>query len=432
MIATLLESVAVRAILVAAICNAACALVGCFLVLRRLSLMGDALSHAILPGLVIALLVSHDGGPAAMMVGALAAGLTTTFLTRLTEKHGQVAPDASLGVVYTSLFAFGVVLIKRRLSDIHFDVSCVYEGSLLQVAHDTIAMGGAEVPRALFSAAPVLVVLVVALLVMWKEWKITTFDPALARTMGFAPDAMHYLLMTMVSVTAMVSFESIGSILVIAMLIAPAAAAQLLVDRLSSMLAVSVLLATVATIAGYALADWLDVMPAGCIAVVAGLLYMAAALLGPRYGVLSQLISQTQLAIRVRREDLLARLYRLQEAGTSAAVPLGEAAGLCGGNWLARRAVSQVLRRGEAVADSAGLRLTKLGADEGQRLVRSHRLWEAYLVEEVGLPSDHVHDPAHRIEHFIDESIDQGIVRTLNETTDPHGRQIPEAKPKTD
>ncbi|MEM6328874.1 MAG: metal ABC transporter permease [Planctomycetota bacterium] len=437
----LLDPVTLRQVAVAATCNVSCALVGCFLVLRRISLMGDALSHAVLPGLVIALLVARDGGPAAMLVGAVGAGLATTFLTRITQEHGNVAADASLGVVYTTLFALGVVLVKRYMTDIHFDIACVYEGSLLNVAMNTTRIAGVDVPRAFFTAAPVLLAVVTVVTLLWKEWKVATFDPALAKTMGLAPTAMYYLLMTMVSVTVMTSFESIGSILVIAMLIAPGAAAQLLVDRLAPMLVVSAVLAVAATLLGAAAADAMNVSPAGAIAVAAGLLYAAAALFGPRYGVVSRLAGQTRLALRVRREDLLARLYRRREASPIGAgspeaaaagrVTAAEAVAICGGGWLGRRAVRQLLRRGQARQSGDTILLTDAGAAEGQRLVRSHRLWESYLVDEVGLQTDHVHDPAHEVEHFLGESIqaqiEEQIAPRLDRGRDPHGRDIPAA-----
>lgn len=425
MIEALFESVGSRAIIVASTCNVACALVGTFLVLRQMSLMGDALSHAVLPGLVIALIVSGSTGPLPMLLGALAAGLATTFLTRLTQQHGRVAADASLGVVYTSLFALGVVLVKRYASDIHFDIACVYEGSLLQVALDTIPIGNIEVPRALTVALPVLLLVVALLVLLWKEWKVATFDPAIAETMGFAPDWLHYLLMVMVSVTVMTSFESIGSILVVAMLIAPAAAAQILTDRLVTTLVIAAVLAVVATVSGYWLADLLDVSPAGCIAVAAGGLYLVAALFGPQHGILSRVIQNANLALRVRREDLLARLYRKQEATPPESVSQAAAIEIAGGGWLGSRALRQLLQRGQARSSAGSLELTDQGMAEGRRLVRSHRLWEAYLVNELGMPTDHVHDPAHRIEHFLDSAINDEIESTLDGAEDPHGRQIP-------
>lgn len=423
--------VGARAALVAAVCNAACALVGCFLVLRRMSLMGDALSHAVLPGLVIALIVSGDGGPLPLLLGALGAGLATAVLTRLTQKHGGLAADASLGVVYTTFFALGVVLVKQRLDGVHFDASCIYEGSLLQVALDTQLIGGVEVPRALLTAVPVLLLVVALLAVLWKEWKVTSFDAALAKTMGYAPDAMHYLLMVMVSVVAVTSFESVGSILVIAMLIAPAAAAELLVDRLAPMLTLAAALAVASTVLGYTVAERFDVSPAGCMAVAAGMLYAAAALFSPRHGVVARAVQHWRLALRVRREDVLARLYREQEQGSSGVVSLPMASVIAGGGMLGGRAISQLLRRGQARTTAAGIELTPAGAAEGRRLVRSHRLWESYLVEAVGLPTDHVHDPAHRVEHFLDTQIDQQIEASLDAANqDPHGRRIPEEAPE--
>lgn len=426
MLEALFDSVANRATIVAATCNVACALVGTFLVLRRMSLMGDALSHAVLPGLVIALLVSGSTGPLPMLLGALAAGLATTFLTRLTQRHGRVATDASLGVVYTSLFALGVVLVKRYTSDIHFDIACVYEGSLLQVALDTILVGRVEVPRALIVAVPVLVGISAIIVLLWKEWKVATFDPALADTMGFEPSRLHYLLMIMVSVTVMTSFESIGSILVIAMLIAPAAAAQILTDRLVSMLLIAAILAAVATFLGYWIADAMDVSPAGSIAVAAGGLYVAAAMLGPQHGIISRLVQNAGLALRVRREDLLARLYRKNEASPPKPITNIAAVEIAGGGWLGRRALKQLIERGQVTTDAGHLQLTERGEAEGRRLVRSHRLWEAYLVNELGMPSDHVHDPAHRIEHFLNSAIGDEIERTLEGAEDPHGQKIPE------
>ncbi|MEN1681272.1 MAG: metal ABC transporter permease [Planctomycetota bacterium] len=419
-----------RAMLMGVVCNASCALVGCLLVLRRMSLMGDALSHAILPGLVVALLVSGDGGPVALLAGALGAGLVTTLLTGVAQRQAGVAADASLGVVYTTLFALGVVLVKQGLTQVHFDVACVYEGSLLQVALRTQTIAGARVPEALLVAGPVLLILVSLFVLLWKEWKLTSFDPALAGTMGFAPGAMHYLLMLLVSLTVMTSFEAVGSILVVAMLIGPAATAHLLTDRLAPMMVLSVIISTATTITGYQAAVALDVSPAGMIAVTTGVAYAAAALLGPRYGILVRLAQHARLALRVRREDLLAKLYRRREAEVAIPLPARQAAEEVGGGWLGRRAVSQLLRRGEAEVVAGALTLTETGAAEGRRLVRSHRLWETYLVEELGLPTDHVHEPAHRIEHFLDPDISQAIESELAtqpgaEPRDPHGREIP-------
>ncbi|TWT35518.1 Manganese transport system membrane protein MntB [Posidoniimonas corsicana] len=427
MIAELFDSVGNRAMLVALTCNASCALVGCYLVLRRVSLMGDALSHAVLPGLVIAFVVSGSSGPIPMFLGALAAGIATTFLTQAVQRFGRLAPDASLGVVYTTLFAIGVLLVKRYFSEdrIHFDIACVYEGSLQQVALDTFDVGGAELPYAMLAAGPVLLVVVACLLLFCKELKISSFDPTLADTLGLAPGRMHYLLMLLVSLATVTSFEAIGSILVVAMLIAPAAAAQLLVNRLAPMLLTSVALSAVATVAGYRAAVLWNVSPSGAIAVTAGLLYLLAALFSPTEGALNRLLNNARLALRVRREDVLASLYRRGEAADAAPVTYTAARESAGGGLFAGLAISQLVRSGHVRRRGDELLLTDLGQSAAAELVRAHRLWESYLVDRVGIQTDHVHDAAHVMEHVLDEGIREQIANQLGVATDPHGKEIP-------
>lgn len=425
MIAELLDSVANRAMLVALTCNASCALVGCYLVLRRVSLMGDALSHAVLPGLVIAFVVSGSTGPGAMLVGALAAGVATTFLTQTVQRYGRLAPDASLGVVYTTLFAIGVLLVKRYVSEIHFDIACVYEGSLLQVALDTFEFAGAEVPRAMISSTLVLLIVLGSLALFWKELKLSSFDATLADTLGLAPGWMHYLLMLLVSLATVTSFEAIGSILVVAMLIAPAAAAQLLVHRLGPMMAIAVLLSSAATVVGYQAAVFWNVSPGGSIAVAAGLVYVLAAVCSPTEGILARTLNNFRLALRVRREDVLAYLYRQDEAEADALAPLAEVLDSADGGLLARVAVSQLRRESLVRVTPDGVRLSAEGRTAAAELVRAHRLWESYLVDRVGIQSDHVHDAAHVMEHVLDEGMREQIAQQLGVETDPHGREIP-------
>src|SRR3990172_3485327 len=174
------SEIAQRIILVGALTNVACALVGCYLVLRRMSLMGDAIAHAVLPGLVLAFVFSGSMHIVPMFVGAAAVGLLTTFLTQTLHQYGRVPTDASMGAVFTSLFALGVVLLKRYISGVHFDVACVYEGSLAQAALDTVRVGGVELPRQLVTVAPIVVLNLVLVALLWKELKISSFDPALS------------------------------------------------------------------------------------------------------------------------------------------------------------------------------------------------------------------------------------------------------------
>ena len=425
------SEVGLRIVLVGALTNVACALVGCYLVLRRMSLMGDAIAHAVLPGIVLAFLFSGSMNIVPLFIGAAAVGLLTTFLTQTLHQFGRVPTDAAMGAVFTSLFALGVVLLKRYITGIHFDVACVYEGSLTGVALDTVPLnlgrlGGWEVPRQLFTVLPVVVLNLAAILLLWKEFKLSAFDPGLSTTMGYSATVLHYLLMALVAVTSVASFQAVGSILVVAMLIVPPATAQLLCDRLSRMIVVACVFAVASAVGGYWLAHKWDVSPAGAMAVFAGGMYAVAVLFAPQYGIVSALVRNLQTSLRILREDLLSVLYRDEELG-GRPLTTGNAIAAVGGGWLARWALLLLKRRGRLTVAPDGLHLTLDGRERAKRLVRGHRLWEAYLVKHLGLPLDHVHAPADRVEHFINQPLRDELQKAVDDAQqDPHGREIPE------
>jgi manganese/zinc/iron transport system permease protein len=413
-------------VLTAAATNAACAVVGCFLVLRRMSLMGDALSHAVLPGLAVAFIWSGSYGIGPLLVGAVVAGLLSTFLTQTLHQYASVPSDASMGVVFTSLFALGVVLIKKYIHGVHFDMRCVYEGLLELTPWSRWDVLGYELPRAAVMAIGMLIVNAAFIALLWKEFKLSSFDPALATTMGFSASVMQYLLMALVAVTAVASFEAVGSILVVAMLVAPPATAHLLVDRLGPMVALAALVGALAAFIGYVLGVWIDTNYAGMMTVSASGLYGLAVLFSPRYGIVSASVRNMQTALRVVREDLLAMLYRLEELRAPKRLAMAEAQHAVGGGLLARWGLRGLVRDGRVTSAGNQLELTTRGRDDAKQLVRSHRLWESYLVQYLGLPLDHVHEPAHRVEHFIGPELQEELQHKLDETgVDPHGREIP-------
>ncbi|MEM8946917.1 MAG: metal ABC transporter permease [Planctomycetota bacterium] len=410
-------------VLTGATTNVACALVGCYLVLRRMSMMGDALAHAVLPGLVVAFLFSGSTSIVPLFIGATICGLLTTFLTQTLHQYARVPSDASMGVVFTSLFALGVVLVKKFVGGLHFDIACVYEGTLELVS---LAEPVAGVPRPLFTTTIVLFVNLAALVLLWKELKISAFDPALATTMGISATAMHYLLMTLVAVTAVASFEAVGSILVVAMLIVPAATAHLLTDRLWMMVLLSTLVGIASSVLGYWMASIWNTNIAGMMTVSAGLLYTLAVFFSPRYGICSTVLRNLRMSLRVLREDVLAMLYRVEELGSDKRLTVAEAGEAVGGGWLSRLGMRNLQQAGRIRRDGDMLQLTESGREAARQLVRSHRLWETYLVQHLGMPLDHVHEPAHRVEHFIDDRLREELESEITtDGQDPHGRKIP-------
>jgi len=272
---------------------ASCSLVGCFLVLRRLSMLGDAISHAVLPGIVIAFMLTGSRNIVPMLIGAMAMGMLTAFLTDVLNRFGKLQSDAAMGVTFTWLFAIGVILVSKYTGTVDLDVDCVLYGEIVFAPLDTLTWGDYNLgPRALWLTGVVSVFNLIFVVLGYKQLKICSFDPALAASIGINVALWHYLLMGFVSLTTVASFESVGAILVVAMLIVPANTAYLLTDRLSHMLMISVVVGVLSALGGYALAAWVDGAIAGAMAVVSGGLYVLAALASPRHGVLPRLMRQ--------------------------------------------------------------------------------------------------------------------------------------------
>ena len=404
------------AIATAATVSAGCALVGSFLVVRRLSLLGDAISHAVLPGIVLAVLAGGRPGGAGVFLGAVVAGLVTVWLTNLLGTHAGLAEDAGAGVAFTTLFAIGVVLVSALASRVDIDPGCVLYGILELVPFDTVPILGLEVPRALLAAATVLVVLVIGAVVCWKELVFTAFDPAAARAAGLPVGVITAGLLVATSLATVASFEAVGAILVVAMLAVPAAAAELLVRRFHLMLVVAVGLGVAGSILGYLAAWRFNTNAAGMIAVVLGIEYVVAALVAPGDGIVARVMSRESLRWRVACEDRLASLWRAEE---------GDAAALAPRALLDRLAQSRLVFWGRIVPGRAG-GLTNIGREEARVIVRSHRLWEAWLGRHVALPLDHLHPPAEWIEHHLGAEVRGRIAADLEgHEGDPHGRDIP-------
>ena len=285
-------------ILTAALVSTSCALLGCFLILRKMAMVGDAISHAVLPGIVLAFLISGSRDSVTMLIGAGLIGIITTFLIEFLHKKARLQTDASIGVTFTWLFAVGVVLISLFAGKVDLDQDCVLYGEIAYVPLDLIITGSGTIlgPRALYIVGSILVLIVTFIIVGYKELFLTTFDPAYASAIGISTTLWHYLLMGAVSATTVASFESVGAILVVALLIAPAATAYLITDNLKWMLLIASLVGVISSITGYYLAVWTDSSIAGAIATMTGIFFGVALLFSPTHGVLLKKIKATEVA----------------------------------------------------------------------------------------------------------------------------------------
>ncbi|THF81739.1 metal ABC transporter permease [Cohnella fermenti] len=283
-------------ILIGSLVASCCAILGCFLILRRMALIGDAISHAVLPGIAIAFLLSGSRDSLFMLLGAAVFGFAAVFLIQLL-KRGGVQGDASLGVVFTALFAIGVVLISLNARNIDLDLDCVLFGEIAYAQWNTLALGGVELgPKAVWLLGFTLAVILLVVFLFYKQFKLISFDPALAAALGIPVALFHYVLMGLVSMASVSSFESVGAILVVGLLIIPPSAAYLLTDRLGVMLAISVAIGVVSAIAGYGAAAALDASIAGSMVCAAGLLFALAFLFSPKHGWLAHRLARHRAA----------------------------------------------------------------------------------------------------------------------------------------
>lgn len=269
-----------------------CGLLGCFLILRKMAMVGDAISHAVLPGIVIAFLLSGSRDSVTMLLGAGIIGILTTVLIEFFHKKGNLQTDASIGVTFTWLFALGVILISVFANEVDLDQDCVLHGEIAYVPLDLWITDSGLIlgPRVLYVSGFVFLVVLGFITLGYKELYLTTFDPAFATAIGISTVLWHYLLMAAVSLTTVASFESVGAILVVALLIAPPATAYMLTNSFPRMLLVTAILGIIVSAAGYYLAVVLDGSIAGAMSTVSGILFLIAFLFSPSEGIVSNFI----------------------------------------------------------------------------------------------------------------------------------------------
>jgi manganese/zinc/iron transport system permease protein len=274
--------------LVAIAVAVACALPGVFLVLRRMAMMSDAISHTILLGIVLAFFVVEDLASPFLILSAAATGVATVAAVEALHRSGRVREDAAIGLIFPIFFSAAVILIARYAGSIHLDTDAVLLGELAFVPFDRLVVGGLDLgPKALAVMLGIVLLNAAFLGVFYKELKVATFDPPLAAVLGLSPVLLHYALMSVVSITAVGAFQAVGSILVVALMIAPPATAYLITDRLPRMLAWSAGAAVAAALSGYWVAHLLDASIAGSMASMAGVIFLAAFLFAPAHGVLA-------------------------------------------------------------------------------------------------------------------------------------------------
>ena len=300
--------------LIASIVAIACAIPGTFLVLRKMALISDAISHSILPGLVLGFFITHDLNSPLLIIMAALSGVVTVVLVEFIQKTKLVKEDTAIGLVFPVLFSIGVIMIAKNANDVHLDTDAILLGELAFAPFDRFLVDGSDLgPKSLWIIGTILLITIGLLFAFFKELKISTFDVGLATALGFSPIMIHYGLMSVASITIVGSFDAVGAILVVALMIAPAATAYLLTDNLKRMLSLSVVFGVFSAIAGYWLAHWLDASISGSMTTILGIVFLLVYLFAPKRGLISVLYRNKQQQIEVSLLTFLLHLNNHQE-----------------------------------------------------------------------------------------------------------------------
>jgi ABC-type Mn2+/Zn2+ transport system permease subunit/Mn-dependent DtxR family transcriptional regulator len=417
LLAPLAETYFQKALIGGGIVAIVSAVVGCLVVLRRMAFLGDALSHAMIAGvaggyLVMKLLFGLEANAPGMLLGSLLSAILTVALIGFVSQVSRVKEDTAIGIMYTGVFALGVVVVSIFRHYIHIDLMHFIMGDVLGVAD-------ADLWTSAFVAATVLTIIIL----FFRHFQITTFDPVMAASIGLPVLLIDYLLTTCVSLVVVSAVSMVGVILVVGLLITPAATAYLLSDRLDRMMLLSALFGFTSVVGGLYLCVWLDSAGGGAIMLFCTLQFVIVLIFAPRYGMLARWLRLRRMVPQQVVEDVLTTVLRYGET-----TPMPVIRKYVQGGPRLLKAMRQMVEDGLLNSGASGYALTERGEKEAKQVLRAHRLWEAYL-ESIGTPQQDWHRTAHQLEHIREA----GTVDYLDEMLgkpqqDPHGQKIPKKR----
>jgi len=368
----------IEIVLMMALTAVACSLLGVFLVLKRMALLSDAIGHVLLLGIVVAFLITGSLRSFSLVLGAALSGLALTAVVELLSRSRLVKEDSAIGLAFPALFALGILLASLYCRNTHLDIDRVFFGipelaplQRLDIGVYDMGMLSRWVMTGMVLINGLFVVL------FFKELKITTFDAPLAATLGFMPLLLHYVLLGLVSLTAVTAFEAVGPVLVVAYMIVPPATAYLLTDRLGRMLWLSALIGAIGATIGTLIAQELDINMAGSVATMLGLMFAATFIAAPERGLVVQVVRRMR-----QRQDffgLMVLIHLLQHEGTAEEANESREAGLHEHlGWRpgdVRAIVHRVERRDWVVVNDGLLKLTGAGRNRARQALEGTRAY---------------------------------------------------------
>lgn len=415
-----------KALLAAVLLGAGCGLLGCFVVLRRVALMGDAISHAVLPGVVAGLIYSPDRNPFVIFLCAVAAGLLGAAIVRAMMATTRLKSDTALGIVLATFFAFGIVWQSRNQND---------TVGVMNFLFGNVGSIDASDLRMMMVTTLVLVLMVFFLK---RPLLVMSFDEGFSRGLGYPVKALDTVFYFLLTFSVVVSLQAVGVVLVSAMLITPAAAAYLLTDRFGKMLVLSMTFGVLSGVMGGVISAQVNGIPTGpVITLAATLVFVVVYFFAPQHGVVAKLMRVKKRRRRVQRENTLKAIYQILESEGFTHEDVSVmmiARKRRQTEEVVRKECASLVRHGfiELAEDEMALHLTDAGWKRAMEMVRNHRLWELYLTNEANYADDHVHEDAEKIEHILGPNMVRQLEQDLDfPDLDPHGKPIPQPQPAT-
>ncbi len=395
---------------------------GCFTLLRRRSLSGDAVAHSVLPGVCVAFMLTGTKNSVVMLIGAFIAGWLSLILTDYIPRKSRIKEDTAIGVVLSVFFGLGILLLT----------TIQQSGAASQSGLDKFLFGKAAslVGGDLPIFAGLALVLILSVILFFKEFTLLSFDPGFAKSAGLPVRALELLLTTLTVLAVVEGIQATGVVLMAAMLITPAAAARYWTDRIGLMVILAALFGAFSGVAGAYISYVAPAMPTGPWIVMAlSVLAFISFMFAPGRGVIWILILQRRNRHKIQEENMLKALYHLGEGEHDFFIPrtVLEINNKRPFPSRAFHTTLQRLRRQDLLTESGGAwAFTLKGKEQGQRMAKLHRLWEMYLTTILSIAPDHVHDDAETIEHIITPELERKLEELLEfPETDPHGEKIP-------
>ncbi|MBN8584053.1 MAG: metal ABC transporter permease [Ignavibacteria bacterium] len=402
-----------RALIASVTIGISCGLIGTYIMLRRMSLIGDALAHAVLPGVVVSFMVAGKS-EVALFIGAVVSGILTVLLIGFVNRNSKIKEDTSIGIIFTGAFALGILLVSQ-LKQVHIDLSSYLFGDVLGVSTGDITL-----------SMIIMFVIILCIVLFYKQLLLTSFDPTMALTIGISTTLVHYMLMTLLSMSIVAGLQSVGVILIIAMLITPPATAYLLSNDLKKILMLSATFGTISAITGLYLSYHFNFASGASIVLVAVVLFLLAFLFSPKEGVVTKFFRRRSASKMVLIEDVIKLSYRFKdEAGKTELVDkIANELGIS--NSRVESVIRTLTGKGLMSKTNGSYILTDAGVKYALRLVRTHRLWETYITSKNVVDIEHIHPEAEKVEHVLTEDMVDELDEELGyPEKDPHGSEIP-------